>query len=196
MTAFDPKPTVADLSNLIRHLEAWRPALISRDARELDHPCPLFCGFGDDRPEFRRRAAKHCAAQLEGAPDPAAKRAEIESRIRKFASPLRGAERFDIEEIIDPRHSRRILCEFAELAARFDGVESMPSAELGAKVIGALTWIQEKPEYPAITTQLAMVAMNLKNLKRANYPAWRGYSALRTPAKAIADRSGAHAGNR
>jgi hypothetical protein len=32
-------------------------------------------------------------------------------------------------------------------------------------VISALTWIQEKPEYPAITSQLAMVAMNLKNLK-------------------------------
>ncbi len=55
--------------------------------------------------------------EIEAAPDPAAKRAEIESRIRKFASPLRGAERFDIEEIIDPRDTRRILCEFAELAA-------------------------------------------------------------------------------
>jgi len=32
-------------------------------------------------------------------------------------------------------------------------------------VVEALTWIQDKPGYPAITTQLAMVAMNLKNLK-------------------------------
>ena len=53
----------------------------------------------------------------------------------------------------------------ADLAARLAGVETMPSAELGAKVIGALTWIQEKPEHGAIATQLAMVAMNLKNLK-------------------------------
>ena len=52
-----------------------------------------------------------------------------------------------------------------EITARFAGVEAMPSAELGANVIAALTWIQEKPEYPAITGQLAMVAMNLKNLK-------------------------------
>ena len=51
-----------------------------------------------------------------------------------------------------------------DIAARFDAVETMPSAEIGAKVVGALTWIQEKPEYPAITTQLAIVAMNLKNL--------------------------------
>jgi hypothetical protein len=52
-----------------------------------------------------------------------------------------------------------------ELAARLDGVETLPSPELGSKVIGALTWIQEKPEYALITAQLAMVAMNLKNLK-------------------------------
>jgi hypothetical protein len=52
-----------------------------------------------------------------------------------------------------------------DLAARLEGVEALPSPELGARVIGALTWIQEKPEFSAITTQLAMVAMNLKNLK-------------------------------
>ena len=52
-----------------------------------------------------------------------------------------------------------------DLAARLDGVETLPSPEIGSKVIGALTWIQEKPEYGDITTQLAMVAMNLKNLK-------------------------------
>jgi acetyl-CoA carboxylase carboxyltransferase component len=56
-------------------------------------------------------------AEIEAAPDPAAKRTEIEQRIRKFASPMRGAERYDIEEIIDPRDTRKILCEFAELAA-------------------------------------------------------------------------------
>ena len=53
----------------------------------------------------------------------------------------------------------------ADLAARFAGVETMPSPTIGANVIAALTWIQEKPEYPAITMQLSMVAMNLKNLK-------------------------------
>jgi hypothetical protein len=52
-----------------------------------------------------------------------------------------------------------------DLAARLEGVETVPSAEVGSKVIGALTWVQEKPEYSAITAQLAMVAMNLKNLK-------------------------------
>jgi hypothetical protein len=53
----------------------------------------------------------------------------------------------------------------ADLAARLEGVETLPPPEIGSRVIGALTWIQEKPEHGAITTQLAMVAMNLKNLK-------------------------------
>jgi hypothetical protein len=53
----------------------------------------------------------------------------------------------------------------AELAARFTDVETMPRGQLGATVIGALTFVQEKPEYSDIATQLAMVAMNLKNLK-------------------------------
>src|SRR5262245_3632267 len=43
----------------------WRPALFSLDARELDHLRPLFDGLGEDRPEFRRCAPKHGAAQLD-----------------------------------------------------------------------------------------------------------------------------------
>jgi len=53
----------------------------------------------------------------------------------------------------------------ADIAARFADVETMPAGQIGANVIAGLTWIQEKTEYPAITSQLAMVAMNLKNLK-------------------------------
>ncbi len=56
-------------------------------------------------------------AEIEAAADPSAKRAEIEERVRGFASPLRSAEKFDVEEIIDPRDTRKLLCEFAELAA-------------------------------------------------------------------------------
>jgi acetyl-CoA carboxylase carboxyltransferase component len=56
-------------------------------------------------------------AEIEAADDKPAKRTEIEARIRRFASPLRSAERFDVEEIIDPRDTRKLLCEFAGLAA-------------------------------------------------------------------------------
>ena len=53
----------------------------------------------------------------------------------------------------------------SELAAFFSGVEDMPSPKVGASVISALTWLEGKPEYMGVGTQLSMVAMNLKNLK-------------------------------
>ena len=53
----------------------------------------------------------------------------------------------------------------ADIAERFADVENMASGLIGARVVTALTWLQEKPEYETITSQLAMVAMNLKNLK-------------------------------
>lgn len=52
-----------------------------------------------------------------------------------------------------------------DLAARFANIEGMAAGQIGAKVIGALTWLQEKPEHRSIATQLEMIAMNLKNLK-------------------------------
>ena len=56
-------------------------------------------------------------AEIDAADDPAAKRAEIEARLEKLRSPFRTAEAFWVEEIIDPRDTRRLLCEFADLAA-------------------------------------------------------------------------------
>jgi len=56
-------------------------------------------------------------AQLEEAEDPDALRAEIEERMNLVRSPFRTAEAFLVEEIIDPRDTRRLLCEFAGLAA-------------------------------------------------------------------------------
>jgi acetyl-CoA carboxylase carboxyltransferase component len=57
-------------------------------------------------------------AQLEAAADPDALRAEIEQRLTARQSPFKTAEAFLVEEIIDPRDTRPLLCEFAELAAR------------------------------------------------------------------------------
>lgn len=55
--------------------------------------------------------------ELEAAPDRDALRAEIEERLNRVRSPFRTAEKFGIEEIIDPRDTRQVLCEFANLAA-------------------------------------------------------------------------------
>ncbi|MDP1674622.1 MAG: methylmalonyl-CoA carboxyltransferase, partial [Burkholderiales bacterium] len=43
--------------------------------------------------------------------------AEIEERLRLLRSPFRSAEAFNIDEIIDPRETRRILCDFAKVSA-------------------------------------------------------------------------------
>jgi len=56
-------------------------------------------------------------ADLDAAPDPKAKLAEIEERLTKLRSPFRSAETFWIEEIIDPRTTRPLLCDFANLVA-------------------------------------------------------------------------------
>ncbi|HYM31072.1 MAG TPA: carboxyl transferase domain-containing protein [Candidatus Cybelea sp.] len=55
-------------------------------------------------------------AEIDASADPAAKLAEIETRLNRLRSPFRTAEAFWVEEIIDPRDTRRLLCEFAALA--------------------------------------------------------------------------------
>jgi acetyl-CoA carboxylase carboxyltransferase component len=57
-------------------------------------------------------------ADLDEAEDRGAKLAEIDARLQLLRSPLRTAEAFWVEEIIDPRQTRRLLCEFAGLAER------------------------------------------------------------------------------
>ena len=54
---------------------------------------------------------------LEASEDPVKLRADINERLNRVRSPFRTAEKFGIEEIIDPRDTRRLLCEFANLAA-------------------------------------------------------------------------------
>ncbi len=57
--------------------------------------------------------------EIEASPDPEAKRIEIEKRLADLGSPLRTANHFSlmgVEEIIDPRDTRPLLCEFARQA--------------------------------------------------------------------------------
>lgn len=55
-------------------------------------------------------------ADIDAAEDQAGKLKEIEARLNKLRSPFRSAEKFWVEEIIDPRKTRSLLCEFARLA--------------------------------------------------------------------------------
>jgi acetyl-CoA carboxylase carboxyltransferase component len=54
--------------------------------------------------------------ELEAAEDPEAVHSEIVERLNAVRSPFRTAERFGVEEIIDPRDTRPILCDWAERA--------------------------------------------------------------------------------
>jgi acetyl-CoA carboxylase carboxyltransferase component len=56
-------------------------------------------------------------AVIEASADPAKTRAEIEARLEAVQSPVRTAEAFGVEELIDPRDTRSYLCRFANLAA-------------------------------------------------------------------------------
>ena len=53
-------------------------------------------------------------AEIDAAPDPAAKRAELEAFYLNMTSPFRTAEKFGVQDIIDPRETRSILCEWVE----------------------------------------------------------------------------------
>jgi acetyl-CoA carboxylase carboxyltransferase component len=55
---------------------------------------------------------------LDEAPDREAKRQEILESLESIRSPFRTAETFGVEEIIDPRDTRRLLCEWAHEAYR------------------------------------------------------------------------------
>jgi acetyl-CoA carboxylase carboxyltransferase component len=61
--------------------------------------------------------------ELEAAEDPAELRAEIEARLNAVRSPFRTAERFSVEEIIDPRDTRPLLCDWAARAHELIGYE-------------------------------------------------------------------------
>jgi acetyl-CoA carboxylase carboxyltransferase component len=54
--------------------------------------------------------------EIEAAPDPDLRRREIEQRLDALRSPFRTAESFGIEEIIDPRDTRTLLCEWVATA--------------------------------------------------------------------------------
>jgi hypothetical protein len=74
-------------------------------------------------------------------------------------------DRAGIEQRLVQVRKAAEAAKLAELAALFANVEGMAARQIGANVVAALTWLQDRPEHRPITTQLEMVAMNLKHLK-------------------------------
>ena len=70
--------------------------------------------------------------QLAEAADPAALRAEINARIESARGPIGPLNRFQMEEMIDPRDTRRLICEWVQNAWR---IVSLPQ-KLGPRPLG------------------------------------------------------------
>jgi acetyl-CoA carboxylase carboxyltransferase component len=71
------------------------------------------------------------AREIRAAPDPAAREKEIEAELAAYASPFRSAEAFAVEEVIDPRETRPVLCEFVALAERRQRIDLGPRLRSG-----------------------------------------------------------------
>jgi acetyl-CoA carboxylase carboxyltransferase component len=66
--------------------------------------------------------------ELEAAPDRAKLMKDIETRLNALRDPFKTAEAFGIEEIIDPRDTRALLCDWVELAYRNEAMRLGPKA--------------------------------------------------------------------
>lgn len=67
---------------------------------------------------------------LANAPDPEGLRRQIEEELNRVRSPFRTAEAFGVEDIIDPRDTRPLLCDWVELASEVE------AQQLGPKLRG------------------------------------------------------------
>jgi acetyl-CoA carboxylase carboxyltransferase component len=65
--------------------------------------------------------------EIAGAQDPEAKRDELEDYYHRLSSPFRTAEKFGVLDIIDPRETRGVLCDWIE-----DAREALEARRLGA----------------------------------------------------------------
>lgn len=59
---------------------------------------------------------------IEASEDPAARREELEAQFAALGSPLRTAARFGVNDVIDPRDTRPMLCEWVEQA--YEAIEA------------------------------------------------------------------------
>ena len=60
--------------------------------------------------------------------DPEKTRKEIEAKLDGLASPFKTAESFNIEDIMDPRDTRPMLCEFVEMAQSIIATQLGPTS--------------------------------------------------------------------
>jgi len=71
--------------------------------------------------------------EIEAAPDPEVKRREIEERLTQYNSPFLTAEHSGVDEIIDPRDTRPLLCEFARHSQQITATQLGPKYRFGIR---------------------------------------------------------------
>jgi len=71
--------------------------------------------------------------EIEAAPDPEAKRIEIENILALINSPFRTAEVFEVEDIIDPRDTRPLLCGLVQRAQEITANQLGPKTRVGMR---------------------------------------------------------------
>ena len=71
--------------------------------------------------------------EIEAAPDPDAKRDEIERILNDVNSPFRTAEAFEVEEMIDPRDTRPLLCQLVRRSQERTATQLGPKARYGPR---------------------------------------------------------------
>ena len=113
--------------------------LVRRRRQQLRHAAvaasrPAWSGRRPTSAASRPRAASRrpTSASSPRRADPAALRAEINARIESARGPIGPLNRFQMEEMIDPRDTRRLICEWAENAWR---LVSLPQ-RLGPRPLG------------------------------------------------------------
>ena len=109
--------------NVVRRRRRGPPA-----GRAAVDPLRLAVGRAGARCRWKAASRPPTGPRSTRRPIRKAKLAEIEERLNKLRSPFRTAETFWVEEIIDPRDTRKLLCEFADLAAplRTPGPRAFP----------------------------------------------------------------------
>ena len=113
----------ADAAQLRRRRQQLRHAAVGEPSVRVAWPA---ADVGGIPPEGGIEAAYK--RQLAEAADPVALRAEINARIESVRGPIGPLNRFQIEEMIDPRDTRRLVCEWVADAYRL----GQPAVAAGA----------------------------------------------------------------
>jgi len=69
--------------------------------------------------------------EIAAAENPKAREKELEAELRAYTSPFRTAEALGVEEIIDPRETRPVLCDYVALAHQRLKINLGPRAKAG-----------------------------------------------------------------